>query len=129
MLPAQLSGDSARWSSTRPWIIEVMSSEQTRPGTRGKGLRSRLQRLAALSFPARFPIVQFPNVPLALALLLSGIASASQGGVHRYLMAVAYLSFGIWGYEELARGVNWFRRLLGLGFLVLMVIRVARLSS
>jgi hypothetical protein len=106
-----------------------MTSSQTQPDVLRKGLLSRFRRLATLSFPARFPIVQFPNAPLAVALLLSGVASACQGGVHRYSMAVAYLSFGIWGYEELTRGVNWFRRLLGLGFLVLMAIRVARLSG
>jgi hypothetical protein len=32
---------------------------------------------------------------------------------------------GIRAYEELAHGSNWFRHLLGLGFAVVMVLRVA----
>ena len=31
----------------------------------------------------------------------------------------------IWAYEELARGTNWFRRLLGLIFVVILVGDVA----
>ena len=32
----------------------------------------------------------------------------------------------IWAYEELVHGVNWFRRLLGLAFVILLIVRVAR---
>jgi hypothetical protein len=32
----------------------------------------------------------------------------------------------VWAYEELTRGANWFRRLLGLAFLVLFTVRVTR---
>ncbi len=31
----------------------------------------------------------------------------------------------IWAYEELVDGVNWFRRLLGFTYMVIMVVRVA----
>jgi hypothetical protein len=31
----------------------------------------------------------------------------------------------IWAYEELVHGVNWFRRLLGLAFMILLVVRGA----
>jgi len=31
----------------------------------------------------------------------------------------------IWAYEELVHGVNWFRRLLGLAYVILLVVRVA----
>jgi hypothetical protein len=31
----------------------------------------------------------------------------------------------VWAYEELARGVNWFRRLLGLACMMIMIARVA----
>jgi hypothetical protein len=69
--------------------------------------------------------VQFPNLPLIVGVG-AGIASRFvHGTAHSYTQAVAYLGIAIWAYEELARGVNWFRRLLGLGFLVLVVVRVA----
>jgi hypothetical protein len=31
----------------------------------------------------------------------------------------------VWAYEELARGVNWLRRLLGLAYMRIMIVRVA----
>jgi hypothetical protein len=32
----------------------------------------------------------------------------------------------IWAYEELVRGVNWFRHLLGLAYAAIMIVRVAQ---
>jgi len=40
-------------------------------------------------------------------------------------MSVSYLAMTIWAYEELADGVNWFRHLLGLAYVIILVIRVA----
>jgi hypothetical protein len=37
---------------------------------------------------------------------------------------VSYLAMTIWAYEELVRGVNWFRRLLGLAYVILLIVRV-----
>jgi hypothetical protein len=31
----------------------------------------------------------------------------------------------VWAYEELARGVNWFRRLLGFAYVMILIMRVA----
>jgi hypothetical protein len=53
------------------------------------------KRLTDLSLPRRFPIVPFPNLPLIIAFLA--------GAAGRY----------------------WFRRLLGLAFVILMMVRVA----
>jgi hypothetical protein len=33
-------------------------------------------------------------------------------------MAISYLAMTIWAYAELTDGVNWFRRLLGLGYVI-----------
>jgi hypothetical protein len=38
---------------------------------------------------------------------------------------VSYLGLTIWAYEELANGVNWFRRLLGAAFGVILIVQVA----
>jgi hypothetical protein len=83
------------------------------------------KRLTALSFPPRFPVVQFPNLPLVIAFAAGWTAMVLTGHAHSYAQAVSYLAMTIWAYEELAHGVNWFRRLLGLAFLVLLVMRVA----
>jgi hypothetical protein len=83
------------------------------------------KHLTSLGYPRRFPIVQFPNLPLIIGLI-SGYGSRYVGGSgHAYLLAVGYLAMTIWAYEELTRGTNWFRRLLGLAYGVVLVIRVA----
>jgi hypothetical protein len=83
------------------------------------------KRLTGLSFPRRFPIAQFPNLPLIVAILAGEIGKFLYGSAHSYAASVSYLALAIWAYEELVHGVNWFRRLLGLAFMILLVIRVA----
>jgi hypothetical protein len=104
------------------------------PDARGSGgarLRGPLsawlafKRLTRLGFPQRFPIVQFPNLPLILGVLAGQLGDLIGAGPHPYLVSVSYVAVAIWAYEELADGVNWFRRLLGLTFLIIVVIRVA----
>ena len=41
------------------------------------------------------------------------------------LLSVWLLAMTIWAYEELVYGVNWCRRLLGLAFVILLIVRVA----
>jgi hypothetical protein len=98
----------------------------------GPQLRQRLaagwdgyQRLTRLGFPRQFQIVQFPNLPLIIAFVAGTTGRVIHGIDHAYLASVGYLAMGIWAYEELVHGSNWFRHLLGLGFAVVMVIRVA----
>jgi hypothetical protein len=69
--------------------------------------------------------VQFPNLPLIVALLAGEIGRFLDGGDHSYAASVSYLALTIWAYEELVHGVNWFRRLLGLTFVILLIVRVA----
>jgi hypothetical protein len=69
--------------------------------------------------------VQFPNLPLAVALAAGALARLANGSGHDYATSVSYLALMIWAYEELAHGVNWFRRMLGLAFAVILVVRVA----
>jgi hypothetical protein len=83
------------------------------------------KRLTALGFPRRFPIVQFPNVALIVAFLAGETGRLVHGGEHSYALSVSYLAMTIWAYEELTHGVNWFRRLLGLAYALIMVMRVA----
>ena len=83
------------------------------------------RHVTELGFPRRFPIVQFPNVPLIIALLAGEAGRYLHGSAHSYAASVSYLALTIWAYEELVHGVNWFRRLLGLAFLVLLIVRVA----
>jgi len=81
--------------------------------------------LTGLSFPRRFPIVQFPNLPLIVAVLAGEAGKFLDGSAHSYAASVSYLAMAIWAYEELVHGVNWFRRLLGLAYVIVLIVRVA----
>jgi hypothetical protein len=81
--------------------------------------------LTQIGLPPSFPIVQFPNAPLILAFLAGAVGSHMHSATRSYATAGAYLAMTVWAYEELARGVNWFRRLLGLAYMIIMITRVA----
>jgi hypothetical protein len=81
-------------------------------------------QLINLGFPRRFPIIQFPNLPLVVAFVTGWSSRTAAGASHDYLVSIAYLAMTVWAYEELAHGINWFRRLLGLWFAIVMDMRV-----
>ena len=83
------------------------------------------KHLTEFGLPRRFPVVQFPNLPLIVALIAGAAGAFLHGSAHSYAAAVSYLAITIWAYEELVHGANWFRRLLGLTFEILLIIRVA----
>jgi hypothetical protein len=87
------------------------------------------KRLTELSFPRRFPIAQFPNFPLIVAVLAGLVGKFLDGNAHSYAVSVSYLAMTIWAYEELVHGVNWFRHLLGLTYMILLVVRVANVMT
>ena len=90
----------------------------------GKGWRA-FKRLTQISFPRSYPIVQFPNAPLILALASGLLAHHSHGHEHAYAQAVSYLALAIWAYLELFHGVNAFRRLLGLAYTISTAVHLA----
>jgi hypothetical protein len=75
-----------------------------------------------------YTVGQFPNPPLwvALTALLIGLVTNEGSTVNDLARAVFYVALTVWAYEELANGVNGFRRLLGAVALVLIVIAIAR---
>jgi hypothetical protein len=73
-----------------------------------------VKRVTQFGWPRGFPVVQFPNLPL-LAAFVSGRAAA-----------MIHLAMAIWAYEELVHGVNWFRHLLGLVYVVSTAMHLAR---
>ncbi len=85
-----------------------------------------MERLAHWQWPRRFPLVQFPNPPLVLARLADLGARITSGTAHRWLLALFYTSLSAWAYEEARHGDNWFRRALGLGFAVYILLQLSR---
>jgi hypothetical protein len=95
------------------------------PRTSILGLGREYKRLTQLGWPKGFPIVQFPNAPLIVAFLAGAAAARTHDPGHAYLAAISFLAFGIWAYEELLHGVNWFRHLLGLGLGIATIVHLA----
>jgi hypothetical protein len=85
-----------------------------------RDLWERAQR----GWPARFPVAQFPNAPLLVALVASLVAALADGSVHAYARAAFYTGLAAWAWEELAGGANWLRRALGAAGLVYVVVKV-----
>jgi hypothetical protein len=83
------------------------------------------QRLAQLSFPRSYPIVQFPNAPLILAFVSGLVARYTHGQEYADAQAVSSLSLAAWAYLELFHGANAFRRLLGLTYIISIAIHLA----
>jgi|ERR1700689_3070674 hypothetical protein len=90
-----------------------------------RGLWRGFKRLTQLGWPRRFPIVQFPNAPLIIAFLAGAGAARTHDPAHAYLAAISFLAMGVWAYEELLHGVNWFRHLLGLGYAISTAVHLA----
>ena len=91
---------------------------QTRP-TLGDRWR-RGQR----GWPESFPVVQFPNAPVLVALGALLIAALTAGSVHFYARAALYASVSAWAWGELADGANWVRRALGAAGFVYVVVKL-----
>jgi hypothetical protein len=86
---------------------------------------SGIRRVVSFGWPRDFPLVQFPNVAL-VAAFVSGQAAAMLHGIgHGGAAAASYLAMLVWAYQELVDGVNWFRHLLGLVYVISTVAHVA----
>lgn len=83
-----------------------------------------VRRVLDLEWPRRYPVVQFPNAPLLVALAASGAARLTDGTAHDVAFAVATAGFGAWAGWEVVDGDNAFRRVLGVAGLAWVVTRV-----
>ena len=84
-----------------------------------------LWRRGQQGWPRDFPLAQFPNPPLLLAIAGSGLAAAADGTAHDVGQALFTIGLGVWAWEEALHGVNWFRHVLGAAALVWIVARLA----
>lgn len=84
-----------------------------------------LWRRAQHGWPAAYPLVQFPNAPLIVGIAGSLAARATSGDASDVLLAVSRVGIAVWAWEELVRGDNLVRRLMGAGGLVWVVVALS----
>jgi hypothetical protein len=65
----------------------------------------------------RIVIAQFPNVPLMVWIVATALRWLVRGATDRVLGVIATIALIIWAGDEVVRGVNPWRRLLGAGVL------------
>lgn len=90
------------------------------------GLSRTYRRLRSWSWPRRYPVAQFPNPPLIVALVAFALRWITPGSWANALTAIGYVFLGAWAYLELAEGVNGFRRVLGAAALVYVIVLITR---
>jgi hypothetical protein len=75
----------------------------------------------------RITVAQWPNVPLWLFFVFSAVSRIlhPSGGAATLLRVAVVAALVVWALDEVVRGVNPFRRLLGLAVLVATVANVA----
>jgi hypothetical protein len=91
----------------------------------GRVTFAELWRRGQAGWPRSFPIAQFPNPPLLVALAGWVLATVAGGAAHDAGRVILTVGLVVWALEEALSGVNWFRRLLGLAVLVWIAARLA----
>lgn len=75
-------------------------------------------------------VAQFPNSPLIVALLAAAVSwIAGDGSIYEVARAVFYVALTVWAWEEATRGVNVFRKALGVGGLIYVVVGLTAVGS
>ncbi|MDO9410496.1 hypothetical protein [Patulibacter sp.] len=86
-----------------------------------RALWRRLQR----GWPAAYPLVQFPNAPLLVAVAGSLAARALSGDASAVATAVSRMGVVVWAWLELTAGDNAVRRVLGAAGLAYMALQIS----
>ena len=87
------------------------------------GVATSFYHRARHGFPARYPLVQFPNTPLIVALAAWLIAGMTEGLAHDIAQDASYAAFVVWAFLEVKDPANLFRRLLGASALVYFLLK------
>jgi hypothetical protein len=96
----------------------------------GAGRLRHFWRQGQRGWPERFPLAQFPNPPLLLAIGAGLVAGQTNGLVQTSARATAHTALAFWAWGELTGGVNFVRRAVGAGALAYTVADIAhRVSS
>jgi hypothetical protein len=68
-------------------------------------------------------IFQKPNSPLVVAMIGFLVSIISNGIIQKVSSSIFYIAITAWSYEEMVGGVNWFRKLLGMCVLLMIMYK------
>jgi hypothetical protein len=91
----------------------------TRPAL--KDLYHRAQH----GWPASFPLVQFPNLPIIIAVVGALVAAMTDDSAHDAAQATFYAALAAWAWLELTDGVNWLKRVVGAAGFLYVIVKVS----
>ncbi len=83
------------------------------PASGPQGRLSRFRRAAQHGWPASYPLVQFPNLPVVIGVVALLTSMTTTGSTHDAALAIGRTFLAIWAYLELTSGINGFRRTIG----------------
>ena len=75
-------------------------------------------------WPERYPLAQFPNAPLLVALGGGLVATRTSGSTQTASGATFYAALLVWAWEELTGGVNLVRRAVGASGLAYIAVQL-----
>lgn len=88
---------------------------------------STLWRRGQRGWPADYPVAQFPNAPLlvAIAAWIARRLTEAGSAPNDWATAVFFVSLTAFAWWELADGVNGFRRVMGAAVLAFVIVSLA----
>jgi hypothetical protein len=103
--------------------MRASPSDPPRPHRGGAG--RALQWALGDRRTGRLTVVQWPNIPLSVFIVASLAGVVCPGGrTHQVARVVAVVALLLWALDEVVRGVNPFRRLLGAAVAVATVVNL-----
>jgi Na+/H+ antiporter NhaD/arsenite permease-like protein len=104
----------------------MTSSRAPHSAVPSRWVRRSIRRLFLNPGTGRLTVVQWPNISLSVFIVISIVLHAIHlvGGVEIFARVLADLAIFVWAIDELMRGVNPFRRALGMVVLITTCVSV-----
>jgi hypothetical protein len=84
----------------------------------------KIWRRGQHGWPASYPVMQPPNVPLLVALARLLLAALTGGLVHHCARETFYTGLAAWAWKEIDDGANLARRAIGAVGVVFVIAKI-----
>ena len=84
----------------------------------------KIWRRGQHGWPASYPVMQLPNVPLLVALAGWLLATLTSGFAQHCARATFYTGLAAWAWQEIDDGANRARRAIGAAGFVFVVAKI-----